>query len=195
MGKVEKTGDAKKKWVEQALTMPYPVAFSAHSGTSPNVLLVTGVGQYMGDPFQEKSEYDNTVVSTTLDNFPVGVNKDNIRAWTTKEMSTDQKVLIKHFKTYKRLFPFPNNATEESVPVMPPLPTKLALFCRKRNRTYQQMTVRIDQFEACESAYPGITEGFRPIKNHCLMACQSKSSKVMLKVTLDPIFNVPKTLM
>ena len=80
------------------------------------------------------------------------------------------------------------------MPVMPPLPTKLALFCRKGNRTYQQVAIRIKAFEACKSEYPGIIEELRPLKNHYLMSSQSKSGKPVLKFTLDPIFNAAKTL-
>ena len=89
----KKMGNAKKKWVKQALTIPHPVAFSAPPGMLPNVLLVTGVDQCMGNSFQDESEYDNKVVGTTLDNIPVGVNKSNIGKWTTNKMSTNQKVL------------------------------------------------------------------------------------------------------
>ena len=88
---LEKTGNTKKKWFNQALLISNPMIFSDPSGKLSKVMLITNLGTYMGGPFIKKElDYDGKVVVTTLDNIPVCVNKNNISKWApSKNISTD----------------------------------------------------------------------------------------------------------
>ena len=165
--------------------MTLPMFFSAPTGTSTVVNLISNLGEFIGDPFgREESEFDGKVVASTVEDFPVSINKNMIGEWVTKAISTDEDKIKEHFKSTNKMMDLPVDAADTTFPVFPPVPTRLALFCLRGRVTYARLADKITQYEELEDDHAGIKALLKPLKEHCLAACQMKNKKKCYRLQL-----------
>lgn len=149
----------------------------------------------IGDPFgKEESKYNGRVVAPTVGNMPVSINKNFIGKWVTKVISTDTDKIREYFKGTNTMMEVPADVEDTTFPLLPPVPTRLALFCMKGRVTYARLADKIEQYKKLEDNHPGIKALLKSLKQHCFVACQMKNNKAVLQVTVTLVFNAPKML-